>query len=192
MCSRAVARSCLQADVNTGRNLHQPLGRRAHITQLNAGGRHVCGAHRVGCTPVPRAVVLCDACLAGTARLCHSSMSQSCSYMSDAAVRAQQWPLCRMQSGACNEMTVVDTTLQGCHIVDVELMAAQWASPTAYLKTGDHLHQVWHLHLPAPSPTQQLICAFQSGVGVSGIGIHAAVRQMAQALDEVGITVGSS
>jgi hypothetical protein len=33
--------------------------------------------------------------------------------------------------------------LQGCHMVDVELMAAQWGNPTAYLKTGDHLHQVW-------------------------------------------------
>lgn len=32
--------------------------------------------------------------------------------------------------------------LQGCHTVDVELMAAQWGNPTAYLKTGDHLHQV--------------------------------------------------
>ena len=50
--------------MNTGRNLHQPLGRRAHITQLNAAGRHVCGAHRVGCTPGSRAAGVCDVCLA--------------------------------------------------------------------------------------------------------------------------------
>ena len=64
LCSRAVAAFRPQADVNTGRNLHQPLGRRAHITQLNAGGRHVCGAHRVGSSSGSRAVVLFNVHLA--------------------------------------------------------------------------------------------------------------------------------
>ncbi len=31
--------------------------------------------------------------------------------------------------------------LQGCHLVDLELMTAQWGDPASYLRTGDPIHQ---------------------------------------------------
>ena len=30
---------------------------------------------------------------------------------------------------------------QGCQLVDVELMTAQWSNPESYLRPGDKLHQ---------------------------------------------------
>ena len=39
--------AALQGNLTSGRNVHQPLGRRAHVTQLNAAGRHVCSSHPV-------------------------------------------------------------------------------------------------------------------------------------------------
>lgn len=43
-CYPAACLLHLQADIKTGRNVHQPLGRRAHIAQLNAASHHVSAA----------------------------------------------------------------------------------------------------------------------------------------------------
>ena len=36
---------------------------------------------------------------------------------------------------------VAKARVQGCHLVDTELMTAQWSDPEAYLRRGDKVHQ---------------------------------------------------